>query len=350
MKKHVTRNRSSSSPENYARIKMNEERECSLLDENRLCSIQLQLGHEYLSNTCAIYPRILNKVDETVEKSTTLSCPEAARLVLLNEKGIQFFAEEEPGDTPGFMSNKLSTAQKELFWDLRIFSIRIMQDRTTSIENRLIVLGLFFQKIAKLDASDLKIQLPTIMDEYLASISDAAFLASIENMPKHVSFQLSVCKSLISYRSSTGVNRKRYVECLEEMLEGLKFDEELNLEEVKSFYAEALQKYYTPFMEEHPYIFENYLVNYIFMNLFPYDQKKLFDSYVLLVVNFVLVKLHLIGMAKYHEGLTTEHVIKLVQSFTRTVNHDVRYLEDVKSVLSDSGYSTMAHMAVLLKN
>ncbi|NEW08840.1 hypothetical protein GK047_22850 [Paenibacillus sp. SYP-B3998] len=351
LKKNVTRNRSNSTSENYAKIRMDKEGACTLLDENRLCTIQKELGPELLSNTCAIYPRVLNKVDRTVEKSATLSCPEAARLVLLNENGIHFFEEEEPADTPGFMNQSFSTAKgNELFWDLRIFSIRIMQDRATSVENRLIVLGLFFQKLSNIANVELEIQLPKIMSEYLSSISDDAFLTSIENMPSNLSFQLSVCKSLINYRFSSGVTSKRYIECLQEMLEGLNFNDDANLEEVKSLYTDAFEKYYKPFVEQHSYILENFLVNYIFKNLFPYNQKKFFESYVMLIVNFALLKLHLIGMAKYNEGLSTEIVIKLIQSLSKIVDHDLRYLADVQDVLTDSGYTTMAHMAVLLKS
>lgn len=351
LKKNVTRNRSNSSSEDYAKIKMDKEGTCTLLDEENLCKIQKELGPEFLSNTCAIYPRMLNKVDNTVEKSAALSCPEAARLALLNEKGVHFFKEEEPSDVPGFMNKNFSTATKNgLFWDLRIFSIRVMQDRTTSIENRLIILGLFFQRISTISISDLKDQLPIIMDEYLSSISDATFLSSVERMPSKLSFQLSVCKSLINYRFSSQVTSKRYVECVKEMLEGLGFNDDANIEVVMRCYTDAYQNHYMSFVEKYSYILENFIVNYIFKNLFPYDQKDFFDSYVMLVVNFSLIKLHLMGMAKYHESLSTELVIKLIQSFSKTVDHNLQYLINVRNLLTDSGYTTMAHMAVLLKS
>lgn len=77
----------------------------------------------------------------------------SARLVLLSENSIQFFEVEEPSDTPGFMNKNQSTA------------------------------GLFFQKISNMVTSDLKDQLPIIMEEYLLLLSDTAFLTFIENIP-----------------------------------------------------------------------------------------------------------------------------------------------------------------------
>jgi lysine-N-methylase len=78
--KNVTRVRSNGSTENYAKIKMDNKNCCSFLTEDKLCSVQLRLGEDYLSNVCSTYPRVSNRVNGVLEKSATMSCPEAARL------------------------------------------------------------------------------------------------------------------------------------------------------------------------------------------------------------------------------------------------------------------------------
>jgi lysine-N-methylase len=62
---------------------------CSFLDGG-LCAIHAKLGEEYLAPTCATYPRKINEIDGAQEMSVALSCPAAARLALLNPKGIEF--------------------------------------------------------------------------------------------------------------------------------------------------------------------------------------------------------------------------------------------------------------------
>lgn len=42
----------------------------------------------------------------------------------------------------------------------------------------------------------------------------------------------------------------------------------------------------------------------------------------MLVVHYALIKLILIGMSSYHKGLTAEPVLKLIQSFAKTVEHN----------------------------
>jgi len=74
LKENLKRNRSNGSDDSYAK-KMGDAGSCMLLDEDRFCEIQKELGPEYLSNTCAFYLRKLNVVDEVIEKLATLPSP-----------------------------------------------------------------------------------------------------------------------------------------------------------------------------------------------------------------------------------------------------------------------------------
>jgi lysine-N-methylase len=91
----ITINENSSNDDDYAKIAFNEPG-CPFLSES-LCSIQQRLGEEYLSNMCATYPRVMNRVDEVLQRSLDLSCPEAARVALLDPKPMEF-SEQEYGD------------------------------------------------------------------------------------------------------------------------------------------------------------------------------------------------------------------------------------------------------------
>lgn len=351
LKDNVKRNRTSTSNETYARIAMDSSGSCAMLDGERLCTIQKKLGSEYLSKTCAIYPRVFNQVDSILEKSATLSCPETARLALLNEEGIGFIEVKELDSSRGFTrSNMILKGREELFWELRIFSIQILQNRRVSIENRLIILGMFYQRVQTLSLTDRKEQLETIKNEFEKRIKNKAFLVSIENLPKSLKFQINVCKKLMEQRLTFQITSQRYMDCLLEMVEGLGVNEELEEKAVIKRYKEAYENNYKLFMEKHEYILENYLVNSVFKSLFPYNQATFFEDFVMLVINFSMIKIHLIGMGGYHNGLDTEIVVKLIQSYTKTIEHNRDYLQKVEELLKESGYTTMAHMVVLIKN
>jgi lysine-N-methylase len=68
----------------FAKIRMDSSNQCPMLTEERLCRIQVELGEALLSYSCATYPRVVHSVGGMEEKPLTLSCPEAARLVLMS--------------------------------------------------------------------------------------------------------------------------------------------------------------------------------------------------------------------------------------------------------------------------
>ena len=87
-------------PNTFAKIRMDGANQCPMLTADRLCRIQLELGEGYLSTICATYPRIVQEVGGIRETALTLSCPEAARLVLLDPNllanELQTVAEANP--------------------------------------------------------------------------------------------------------------------------------------------------------------------------------------------------------------------------------------------------------------
>ncbi|GGD92199.1 flagellin lysine-N-methylase [Paenibacillus nasutitermitis] len=355
--KNVTRQRSQASSVNYAKIKMDNTGRCSLLTEDNLCKVQLTLGEDYLSNTCSIYPRAINRVNGMIEKSATMSCPEAARLALLNPNGIVFEQTQEPTSTRGFVSQEMQTDDHKVnnkpdryLWDLRIFTIQVLQNRIYSLSERLILLGMFYQKVQTYIEQEKVHQIPDLIASYTQLMSDEGLRDSLLDIPTNLAIQMELCKELMDFRFGHGIRNNRYMECLQETLAGIQYTAEATVEEITERYKIAFDDYYEPFMKEHEYILENYLVNHVFKNLFPLGQKTIFDDYVMMIVHYSMIKLHLIGMSGYHKGLSTELVIKLIQSFAKIVEHNKEFLRKVFKLLNVNEFTTMAYMAILIKN
>ncbi|MCR4740819.1 MAG: flagellin lysine-N-methylase [Lachnospiraceae bacterium] len=75
---------------------------CAMLDDDGLCRLQKALGGEYLCDTCRIYPRHEEEFLDLREETLTLSCPEAARMLLDGSYTFGFTEEEnEEADDPG---------------------------------------------------------------------------------------------------------------------------------------------------------------------------------------------------------------------------------------------------------
>ncbi|WP_409368020.1 flagellin lysine-N-methylase [Lysinibacillus sp. 38-6] len=350
---NVKRNRKGHDDSNYAKFILDDNKKCNMMLDDGLCSIHKELGEEFLCNTCAVYPRNITRVGSVTEKSLTLSCPEAARIVLLRKEGLGFIETEEPKDTRGQINKDLVLEKHPFFWDLRVFTIQLLQSRQQPIEIRLIILGLFIQKIEKLKADELERELPGIMQEYLNRLNNDEFIESLKNIKGNLNFQLNLTRAFIRYRITSGINSEKYIKILHQLIEGLlleddKENEVKDIEKTIIKYNETYSHIYEPFIKENEYMFENYVVNYVFKNLFPYDYKTLFESYMMLIANFMLIKLHLIGMGAQQQRLTQEMFIECVQQLAKVIEHTPSYLQEVKEGMVELGYTTMGHMFVMI--
>ena len=70
---------------------------CPMWQQDGLCRIHAELGHDALCQTCRDFPRLRHDYGSFTELGLELSCPEAARLILAGED-TQFCAGAEPSD------------------------------------------------------------------------------------------------------------------------------------------------------------------------------------------------------------------------------------------------------------
>lgn len=108
---------------------------CVLLDGAGLCEIQKELGGEALCDTCRIFPRHVEEYENVREYSLSLSCPEAAWLLLEKEDKRNFYeyeTKEEPEEFEEF--------DRELYGYLRkareLF-LQILQNRNIPVRRRI---------------------------------------------------------------------------------------------------------------------------------------------------------------------------------------------------------------------
>ena len=107
---------------------------CAFLNDENLCDIYQEAGKEMLCRTCRNYPRHIEEFEGSREISLSLSCPEAARLILSSREPVQFLTAEKAGeeeyeDFDFFLYTKLT--------DARDLMIRLLQDRREPVSLRI---------------------------------------------------------------------------------------------------------------------------------------------------------------------------------------------------------------------
>lgn len=110
--------------------------DCPFLRDDLLCTLQKNFGADYLSPICHDYPRITYKLGDILEQSLTLTCPVAAREILLSDEPIDF--EIVDLDPPRFMfdwSDRIDDVDEAL--ELQRRAIDLLQARSLPIDRRL---------------------------------------------------------------------------------------------------------------------------------------------------------------------------------------------------------------------
>ncbi|MFC9778618.1 flagellin lysine-N-methylase [Paenibacillus chitinolyticus] len=351
------KNSATSSDRYYASFILNENSCCSMLTEKKLCSIQVEMGEKALSSTCQTYPRNLNKHDGNYELSGRISCPEIARLALLEPKGIEFEeADIEINDNwLIFMSgNQETNIYTQYFWPIRMLAIEIIQNRSLSIGDRLVVLGLLIEALE----NDIKHRLGSsvleIIDSFRSKLSNPEYINSIGMLKVNLDLQLQALFELIRSRLKFGISSERYRMTFDDMINGLMHNsEEFDLDIFRQNYEDNYKLYYSPYMHKKEYILENYLVNYLFNSLFPNlftNKVSLFDEYALLCVIYGMLKIHLVGISGKHKLLNDEIVIRTIQTFAKTIEHNSSYTKSLVEELKNNNYYSLAHISLLVRD
>lgn len=348
----INRDRKSKNDRHYAKINL-VDKKCPMISKDGLCEVYLNLGPENMSYTCRTYPRVYNLVDNTIEKCLTVSCIEVARNILLRKNPIEFNLDvvdikEEIDAVKTVNTNKGKRINEKCFNEIREFSIGLIQDRRFTIENRLAILGLFINKVN--NECNNKEEVEALIENYKLSIENGVYENLLEKLIKEDKFdaQLEFLMNIYSEMINKNITNKIYRTNFINIINSLQLANE-NLERIKECYEEALNEHYRKFMKDYDYIYENYLVYYMFKILFPNNKESIMDSYMMLIIQFAVLKMNLIGVCgHYKEEMDEEKVLNLMQSYALVTEHDNFIVNRINKYLKENNLNTLAHMFIIM--
>ena len=110
-------------------------RRCAFLNEDNLCDIYSEAGKRMLCDTCRKYPRHIEEFEGLREYSLSLSCPEAARILLSRKEKTGFQTAKVPSETESYddFDYMLFTALE----DTRDYFLEILQNRQVPMRLRI---------------------------------------------------------------------------------------------------------------------------------------------------------------------------------------------------------------------
>lgn len=335
--KHVYKNEDCDCDEvDYGRVKINEEKWCPFLNKDKLCNIYSNLGEDFLSNVCYSFPRVYNIVDNVYECSLYMSCPEAVRQMLSQNEPIEFIEEEitlEKYIVQSFLDLKESqwkNSPLRKLKELRALSIEIVQDRTLSLPRRLMKLGSALRNLSSLKSSR----------------DTNSF-----NTPDHCTFQMGFFKRAIdSLQVFSEIDSSVFIELTENLYREFRLADNISLTEKAKLYSKALESIIDPFLKDKSYLFEHYLVNFMFQGNFPFtENQNIFDGYLMLIARYSLMKFYLAGLGAHKGAIEKEDVVLIIQAFTKTVEHHKTFVSGLLEDIKQRDFDNMEFITLLLK-
>jgi len=350
-------------PAAFAKIRMNESNRCPLLSEDRLCRIHAELGEGLLSHACASYPRVTTSFGGMKETALALSCPEAARLVLLNPKLLKqqrlTAAEELGSELNGVPPADSAPMLLPWFWSIRQVVLALVGNRAYPLWQRLFLLGVFCRRLESIAKGELDRSVPAFLGDFEATVASGALQNVMEALPLDRAAQLDVVLRLAGMLLHRSNVRPQFVECVQAFTAGIGNGPGATLESLAEHYAQAHDRYYAPFFERHPHILENYLANAILRCRFPFGPEEaqagslhsMVREYALLTAQFTLMKGFLIGVAGFHrEAFSAVHLVHTVQAVSKHFEHYPEFLNLAYELLVESRMDGARGLAILHRN
>jgi len=350
-------------PSLFATVRLPASLHCPFHNPDRLCQIQVEHGPDYLSEVCRTYPRNLLTIDRLEDRTLSLSCPEAARLVLLHPNLMA--RNSEPARTCAWddrMGDGQTTDLQPLrsyFWPLREFIVALVLNRAYPLWQRLFLLGAFCRRLQARESGELKRAFPALLKDFSAAVASGGLSAGIESIPADLPLQLSLLAELVKLGAAGNRVNPRLLECLSTFAEGVHLCQTQPGVEQIALYQAAYSRFYQPFFQRHPAILENLLLNRLFLSLFPLGRSMLDPGlepepekeFLKLAIEFALVKGVLIGVAARHrEEFSIPHVVHTVQVLSKYFEHNQDFLARAPQLLAGRKLDNAHGVTMLLKN
>lgn len=349
--KNVHNNEYCQAPDvDYGKVKLKKDKRCPFLDECNYCIIQSKLGEEYLSNVCTSFPRILNKIDGYYEMSLDVSCPEAARILLLKEEGIEF---EENEETLGkhIISSEIDTKSKKFknlpikyFKEIRDLSIKIIKNRKFDLNRRLYILGEFINELEEELKYNYENVSKFIKDYDINSVKDP-----YEKDDFSYLLQVDFFKKTMKYLNILNeVDSLSFKDYTKEVMTGFNFEDD-NISKYANIYIEAFDEYSKEYMIKNSFIFENYLVNFIYNYMFPFSENQsVFDGYIMLLMRYSFIRFYLVGKYIVNKNDSKEEIVRFIQVFSKSIGHHRNYLVNLLKYIKEKEFNNIEFVKIHL--
>lgn len=324
--------------ENNYRIKLGENGRCPFLTEDNFCSIQRELGEEYLAPVCTDYPRLKFIFGEFMYRKCSMSCYPVLKTICTDEKAmeLEYYQPKTPKSSERYQTYENFKQEEhpefKFHSELLEFFYEIIADTTRSVETSIVIGALAAQKLTDYISKGQAERIPEIIEALKPQLNAPSVVESIEKTKSNP----SVC---------LGVQARAF---------DAFYNMEFMVEHVKNgnFNFDSYNKGYAHFNEVFkPFALRNIALNMLLeLNMpFKFPNEDLFRNYSYFTAAFSTVKL-VAATAWYWSGIKGEDsFLVTLTKVDRKIGHSPENFNKIMKILEEYNCKSPAYLAVIVK-
>lgn len=312
---------------------------CPMLTENSLCMIQKELGEEYLSHTCRVYPRKGQLCGDSFIRTCQSSCMHVLKLICSDKNSMLLENTRHMGSptdryTEYTVTEKINHPALKYDRDLFEFFYEILSDDSRSIETSFVMVGMAAAKIDEFVKKGQADKIPVILKALKSQLGNSAQIEKLENAKSNLSLKGNFAAGLLKILKGSDIYKNVFEN-------GIPSEEKWN---------EGMEKWNDIF-EDRPYVWRNIALNLFISQRMPFRDKEysLFENICYLAAEMSVAKF-LAAAVPVQFGNNTEQAFYVSTAYIdRSFTHDSVNVKKIIDYMKAFGITSPAYLMGILR-
>lgn len=192
----------------------------------------------------------------------------------------------------------------------------------------------------------------TIINDYNLKVNNGAF-KNITHVIDRSSFVDMQIKHYINIYLSIvpRFKQKQIIKTMSIVDDGLKLSKNNDFDEFKENYLKIKDEFANDLFEKYNYVFENYLVNYIFKTPNMFMSRDLMGSYAEMLIYYNMIKFSMIGtVGSLRDNISESDLVLVISTISRGVEHNKVNTASLKTLIDKCSFNNLSNLIPLILN
>ena len=320
----------------FSYISMNDGGFCPFLNKNKLCSLQVEHGKEMLSFTCDTFPRTSRHFPKDIRLSSLdLSCPEAARLCLMDKSSMNFNKSQKNSKDKffEFFPNEDRYKYSKVGENIFNFCFLLLKNKKIKVEDSLIIINKLIDQKSYLYQNNhfIKNYLEQLKNEFIDKkiINFDTSYFKIQFLDDFYKFIKSREKNLNGYKTFNSLFYDAYHELI------VRHE---NIDKALKHISFIYKTKFIPYFNSNNFIYRNFYLNELIENALMFTNPTTYNENSFYVSKFTIILMNILILADLSKSrnnkIDLNKIVNFVYNIKRKHSLYSRYSSQMQKILN----------------